>query len=373
MVSLSNHGWTNTRMPFDKLRANGGSFTSNNMQKIEVEELLNTARQRTGLSDFGPPDFMEGLTVLADGVNQEAQISDAGWAHVRERWLNLLINRLWFAQDMAQHPEILDEDLGAPTVIASLPRTGSTKLHRMLAATGDFQNLFMWSTHKFARIPGMEDGGRAQRIQQTRDYEKWLYETSPALVTGHPLYTDEAEEDQFLVECTFRHPLLFGMFQSFQYAQWIMQADMQPTFDSYLKQLKYLQWQSPSRRGKPWLVKTPNHMGNEEFLTRVFNQPKFIVTHRDPLKAVPSVTNTAMVMRKLFSDYDSSAELGAGCLELFSNCANVHMKWRDRHPEIEVLDLAFREITQDGISAVRKVYGFLGMELSARAIKSVAD
>jgi hypothetical protein len=337
------------------------------LQRFDVQKLLATATARTGLADFGPDDFLEGLTVLVDGINDEAKIRPDRWTFVHERLQRLLINRLWFAKDLSEHPEILVQNEGSPVIMASLPRTGSTKLHRMLASTGDFQTLTLWKAHMFARIPGLEDGGKARRIQETEDYEKWIYQTSPAILTGHPLFTHEAEEDQWLTECTFRHPLVFGMFDSMRYAQWLFAADMRPTFEYFLKQIRYLQWQSRLTRPKPWLLKTPNHLGNEASLTKNFNAPRFIVTHRDPVKCIPSITSTVMAMRRLYSDRDSSTAMGAGALQLFADAANTHMAWRDENPDVPVLDLSFDDINRNGIAVARKVYEFCGMDFSASA------
>ena len=104
------------------------------MNRLDVDELLTTARQRTGLADFGPPDFMEGLRALVTGVSTEAAIRPDCWSHLSERILRLLLNRLWCAKDIADHPEILREQAKSPVIIVSLPRTGSTKLHRMVGA-----------------------------------------------------------------------------------------------------------------------------------------------------------------------------------------------------------------------------------------------
>lgn len=335
------------------------------MKLFSVDELLARARRETGLDDFGPDDFLEPLGVLVAGLNEEAQISDARRPMLEARLLRLLKNRLYFARDLAAHPEIRDIDLGSPVVIGSLPRAGSTKLHRMLAAGGDFQYLTLWKVHHFARIPDAADGGVAERIADTRAYEKWVYETSPAMLSGHPQFTDEAEEDQFLMEPTFRHPMVFGMFNSMRYMQWLMQADLRPTFDYYLLQLRYLQWQFGDHR--PWLVKTPNHLGSEALLSGIYRQPRFVIPHRDPVQCVPSVTTMTMAYRKLYSDADSSAQLAAGVMGLFQQVTQVHLDWRDANPQAPVLDLAFREITEDGLSAARRVYDFLGMELSTRA------
>lgn len=335
------------------------------MKLFSVDELLATAGRETGLADFGPDDFLEPLGVLVAGLNEEAQISETRRPMLEARLLRLLKNRLYMAKDLTAHPEIRDIDLGSPVIIGSLPRSGSTKLHRMLAAGGDFQYLTLWKVHHFSRIPDAVDGGVEQRIADTRQYEKWVYETSPAMLSGHPQFTDEAEEDQFLMEATFRHPIVFGMFASLRYAQWIMQADMRPTFDYYLLQLRYQQWQFGG--GRPWLVKTPNHLGSEALLSSIYRQPRFIFPHRDPVQCIPSVTAMTMAYRRLYSDYDSSAQLAAGAMGLFQQVTQIHMDWRETNPQAPVLDLAFREITEDGIAAARRVYDFLGMELSPRA------
>jgi Sulfotransferase family len=343
------------------------------MHALSVDELLRTAQERTGLSDFGPADFREGLAVIVDGINGEAQIRESAWPNLRERFLRLLMNRLWFAKDVSEYPEILNEDLGAPVVIAALPRTGSTKLHRMLGAAGGFKTTPFWMVNMFARIPGLPDGGRERRIAETRAYEKWMYQVSPDNLTGHPMFTEEPEEDQWTMEYSFRHSLLFGMFHSLKYAGWISQADLRPTFDYFRMQLKYLQWQMPPAPDKPWLLKTPNHLGDEPALTRILGKPRWIVTHRDPMLCVPSVIHTAMASRRIHSDYDSSATLRAGILDVFSGCARRHLAWRDSHPEVEILDLAFRDITLDGIGTARRVYAFLGLPFTPEAERGVRE
>ena len=336
------------------------------MTTLNVDELLETARQRTSLTDFGPADFMEGLVVLVSGINAEVKVAPDRAKDLRERFVRLLMNRLWFAKDLKDHPEILDQDVGSPIVITSLPRTASTKLHRMLGASGDFQVAPMWQTHMFARIPGLDDGGRARRIQETRVYEKWMYEVSPALITGHPMFTDEPEEDKDLGEFTFRHTTLLGMFGSLAYAGWVMQADMAPMYDYLLMQLQYLQWQTGGA-GKPWLLKTPCHFGNEAHLCRIFDQPRFIVTHRDPVKCIPSICTASLAARKLYSDDSSSEDLGASVTALFAHSAREHMKWRDENPGLQILDLSFDEINADGLGAARKIYDYFGMQLSEKA------
>ena len=333
------------------------------MKPFDAQELLTTAQKTTGLADCGPPDFLAGLNAFVDALNAQEEIADRRWNALHQRIQRLLINRLWFAKDLAEHPEIADERVDEPVIVVSLPRTGSTKLHRMLGAANDFQTVKFWQVHLPSRIPGLEDGGRTTRIQQTREYEKWLYEVSPETITGHPVFTDEPEEDQLLNEFSFRTTYLAGAFNVPAYSQWLTQADMNPTYDYFRGQIKYHQWQNQLTAAKPWLLKTPNHLGNEVHMTRIFKNPRFVLTHRDPVTAMASVANLVRNSRKMYSDVDSSIGIGPLLIQMFGLMASEHLKWRDANPDVAILDLSFREITENGPDAARKVYDFLGMPL----------
>lgn len=337
---------------------------------MDASELLQAATARTGLDDFGPDDFRDGFFILVDAINREADIRPRCQAKLQEKFLNLLTQRLWFARDLKAHPDIARERIRAPLIILSLPRTGSTKLHRILGATGDFQTLDFWQTMKFARVPGAPEGGTSQRIAETKDYEAWMYEQSPAMLTGHPLHAEEPEEECYLMEATYRHPTIFGHYDVPSFAAWIAQADLQPAYDYLVSVIKYLQWQNGSP-SKPWLFKDPNHLGQEDYLTAAYENPRFIVTHRDPVKCVPSVTSTVMASRGIWSDLDNRHLFASKMLGHLSSAAERHMEWRARNPHIEVLDLAFGDVVKDGQSTARKIYEFAGLEWTPRAMAAI--
>ncbi|MEJ7935460.1 sulfotransferase [Sphingobium sp. AN558] len=336
------------------------------MTGLNAETLLQMARERTGLSDFGPDDFREGLEMLVRGVNADVVVRPDRVDALHENILRLLINRLWFQKDLADHPEILDEVIDAPIIITSLPRTGSTKLHRLLGASGDFQLVEYWKGHMFARIPGATDGGRERRIAETRAYEKWLYEVSPDMITGHPVFTDEAEEEMQLLEYSFRTTGC-GVFGSASYFEWILSADPAPAYDYMKIQLQYLQWQNPENRHKPWLLKTPIHFGQESQLNRIFDHPRFIVTHRDPVKCVPSVAGINHNWNVLYADIEPDLTAGNGMTNYLGKSADDHLTWRDDHPPKPIVDIAFSDITSKDDEVVRRIYEAFGLPLTDRS------
>lgn len=345
------------------------------MKNFDVKQLLDTATQRTGLSDFGPEDFREGLEALVEGINAQQSIRDDRWNDTFEYLVRVLNNRLWFARDLKDHPEILDQELLPPVVILPMPRTGSTKLQRLLGASDSFQSLLYWRMHMFARIPGLENGGKAERIRETEKFEKWIYEVCPDFIKGHPVFALEPEEEQILNEFTFRTHRLPALFYAPKYADWYGDADKEPTYSYMLQQLKYLQWQFYRNDPKPWLLKSPTNFGYEEQLIKNFGRKtKLICPHRDPVNCIISITRTSEYSRDLFTNVDNKAlanEFATYILDMFAASAKRNIEWRANNPDVEVLDLSYREINDDAIGVLHKVYDFLDIELTPQIENSV--
>ena len=47
------------------------------------------------------------------------------------------------------------------------------------------------------------------------------------------------------------------------------------------------------------------------------------------------------------------------------------MQWRDANPNVEILDLRFRDVTTDGVNTVRRVYDFLGLPFTSAAEQGI--
>ena len=120
-----------------------------------VPDLLATAREATGLSDFGDMQFLAGLENVVAGFNNEAQLTAIGEQMAFGGLLNFLINRLRYIRDIKDHPEILEEDIVKPIIILGLPRTGTTKLQRILSADPQSQPMTYWRMMNPAPLPSI--------------------------------------------------------------------------------------------------------------------------------------------------------------------------------------------------------------------------
>ena len=347
------------------------------MRPFDPGVLLRTAEASTGLSDFGPEDFREGLDVLVRSINAHESVTDIRWDDAFEFLLRLLKNRLWFALDLKEHPEILDQKLLPPVAILPLPRTGSTKLQRMLDASQSFQPLLYWRMFMFARKPGSQNGGAAERLQETRDYEKWLYTVCPDYIKGHPIFAEEPDEEQILNRFTFRAPILTTMFYAPEAARWVGQSDLAPSYRYLLMQLKYLQWQFHRDDVKPWLLKSPTNVGNEGYLLDQFGRKlKVICPHRDPVNIVCSIVRTSEYTSSVYSDLlkknkGLAHEKARRMMTMLALAAEKHIRWRDQNPDIEILDLSYEDINERSVDVLRKVYAYLDLELTPKIEESV--
>ena len=347
------------------------------MKIFQTQELLTTARERTGLSNFGDPAFLENLEMVIGSVNAGGAISDRRWNNAYEYFVRLLVNRLWFEKDLTENPEILNQELLPPVAIISLPRTGSTKTQRLLGESDAFQNLLWWHMHMFAQIPGAPNGGRAERLRITKEFEAWCDEASPNLKYGHARYAEKPEEEQILQEFMFA-PTLAVQFSGSDYTpEQLMNTKAQPIYDYMAKQLKYLQWQFHKGQTKPWLLKAPGNMSLEKELVNTFGRKmKVITTHRDPLNIANSIAKLGESFRTLFSDHqdkESLQKLAKNMLLGFSYAINQHMAWRDENPDIEILDIGFKDIHNNTSDVLERVYEFLDIKLTDDIRKRVAS
>src|SRR5215469_184277 len=102
------------------------------IRPLEMESLMEVARRRTGLSNFGDTTFHEPLRRLLDSCKNEARLNSIGRLVCTEDILQLLCNRLEIQRDAKKWPGMASQPIAAPVFITGLPRSGTTLLHNLL-------------------------------------------------------------------------------------------------------------------------------------------------------------------------------------------------------------------------------------------------
>jgi hypothetical protein len=343
--------------------------------RLDLGTMMDEARQATGLTDFGGESFEGPMTRYLDGVAREVPFKSGGLDAFRASMLNHLVNRLRIEEDLRRHPEILEEDVSAPIVVVGLPRTGTTKLQRMLSAAPDVQKLYLWRLLNPAPFPGTAAGEPDPRIAVVQGGKGVGSETMEAtdFTAGHEMTAMQVDEDAFLFDCTLDQSIIgvHAHAPHFTDDEW---ASGTPERESDLegyryvrKVLQYLQWQDGGRRGRPWILKTIPHLAHLDALLDCYPDATVVQTHRDPHVVVPSIAKVMYNLYSLSTDVDKKF-VGEGMLRWCSNLAERGLDARDRLQLDEpILDVRYEDVRTDAMSIIREVYRRAGRELTPEA------
>lgn len=324
------------------------------------------ARALANAKDFGNPQFLRGLEMLLDSMAGEAALTEAGWAAQRQRLTGLLVNRLRIERALAEHPDILEEPIDSPLVIAGLPRTGSTLTHRLLASDPAHTAMRWWEGRHPAMLPGERRGEPTERRALGRAEVEAVVAASPEALNIHPWDFDGADEEILLLEHSLHSSVPEAYMHLPSYSRWVESQDHVPVYRDLRAMLQYLQWQSPERQGKRWVLKSPHHLGYLEALLEVFPDAIIVQTHRDPLHTVPSYCSMCASLAAPLTRKPDARAIGAHWAAKLSRNLRAGMAAAASHPE-RFVDLYFRRMVEDPIAEMARLYEAIGVRFGAHA------
>ncbi len=333
---------------------------------FDPRRLLDEARAATdSLSDFGDASFRPALQMLCRSLEQEARLSETGRQILRLKILGQLVNRLRVEDYFQRYPEIAAESIAPPLVIVGLPRTGTTKLHRLLSCDPHFHWMAWWESIYPVPFPGETLERPEARIAQARADVKMMTTAMPKLMAIHPMDADAADEEVMLMEHSF-----LSAFNAYadvpSYMKWLDQQDQRPSYRYLQRMLQFLQWQK-RRRGITagrWVLKAPHHLLRMDILLELFPGVHVVQTHRDPLHSIPSIASFIHTLWCIYSDHADPVAAGRSWSELMQRALRHTMSVRGRAPS-QFLDVRFEDTVKRPMEVVRQVYAFLGASLDA--------
>lgn len=327
---------------------------------LSVDDLMARSRALTGV-DIVDGEVFEPLTVLHRALNEEACLDDEGARAYERKFIRLLSNRLRMKRDFLEHPEIAEQEIAGPLVVMGVARSGTTKLQKVLAASGDFNFLTFWQNFNWASVSGAPNEDVVSRIAEAEDFCRWYDERSPETKLGHHFQALEPEEEGPLSEGCFVAPSFIGYAEMPSYAAWLGTRSRSIFFAFLRDVLKYLQWQGLATPGKPWLLKSPNYNGLEPLIREIFPDARFVVANRSPLQTLASMCKLVRCFRTAYgtSDVDDALIVEGNYRSMEAHLAN-----RAAHPEIPILDLRFKDIVGALPATLERVYAHAGMTLT---------
>jgi hypothetical protein len=330
-----------------------------------ADRLLADAGAQTGLSDFGPGDFRSGLEVLLESLARDVDLNqdaaDAVIGDIRRRLVNRLEVETWYHD----HPEVEALEVRGPVDINGLPRTGTTALANMLSLDPQFRSLRGWEQAQPCPPPTLHHEAEDPR----RVEEGKRNDALPAELKAMHLYDlDATMEDSELLGMAF-HAQQFTL-PVYGYHSWWRKTDMTAAFDYHRRVVKLLQSRRPPDL---WLFKAPHHNFHLEAFLLAYPDACFVMTHRDPAKAIPSWTSLVSAIFPAARGERDLHQLGREVSEHLRVGAEQAIEARARLGEDRFLDVHHRQMIADPMGTVRGIYDFLQLELTPSVEQAIAN
>jgi len=275
---------------------------------FDLDGILDEARQRTHLDDFGDDEFLGPLRFLLDAYEQEAELTFIGRMSMREDAVSMLVARLHICADRQRFPEIADADLQEPLFITGLPRSGTTFLHTLLAADPRWRAPAGWEVMYPSPPPGARADPADRRCLRADRRMKKLYWLTPGFAAIHELDAQLPQECIAITGATFISDMFPTMCHVPSYQRWLDKADQVPAYRYHRRFLQHLQG---GAGGLHWLLKAPAHLFGLRALLEVYPDARIVFLHREPREVLPSLANLTQVLRGAFSDRHAPAATGA--------------------------------------------------------------
>lgn len=339
---------------------------------LEPELLIRAAREATGLSDFGEEELQEPLEVLCRALREEAELTLLGLVMIRAELQRLLQNRLRIQARFNTEPAILERRVEAPVFVTGLGRSGTTFVHELLWRDPANRVPLLYELLYPVAPPDADPDAPDPRVEASHREITLMDEVIPAFTAMHENGGALPNECIFIFAHLFQSDLWLGEYRIPSYAAWKMRAAGEPLYRWHRRFLQLLQ---PGDVREHWILKAPSHFSSLPELFSVYPDAQVIVTHRDPLRVLGSLSNLmATLMSMRTRDVDR-----AGCVQMqaagFPLMLERHMEQRAQGliPEERITDLRYTELVADPVGTVSELYEQLGRDLSVEARRALED
>jgi hypothetical protein len=328
-----------------------------------VEDLHAAASELTGLTDFGPDDYTDGLAVLLSSYEQDADLTPRGRTVMRAMVRGALTARLFSEAGWRAHPEYAQVAIDRPLFVTGLPRTGTTALHRLLAADPAHQGLEMWLAEVPQPRPPRETWAANPVFQYIQAGHERHHAAHPEFMAVHYTAAGEVEECWQLLRQSMRSVSWECLAHLPSYSAWLRRQDWTGAYERHRRNLQLIGLGD----GRRWVLKNPSHLFALDALLAVYPDALIVQTHRAPGTAIASVCSLAAQASAGWSTTFTGAVIGRDQLELWASGLERFRAERARHDPARFFDVAAEDLAADPVGTVEAVYAHFGLPFGAAA------
>ena len=327
----------------------------------KADELIAAAIQATGgLDDFGDEQsFLPGLKQLLLALDMDKpNFTEQGYQFAYQMLVGNLVSRLLTQEGWKQRPDCLNNQITKPLVILGIPRTGTTALHKLLSVDAQFQGLECWLTQFPMPRPPLEDWPANTWYQASVAGLDAMFALVPEIRKAHDIKN--------ILKQDFCSNMFGSTLPVPSYDDWWSEQSEAPSYRRYVKVMQLIGANSPDKK---WLLKNPGHLANVDLLLEIFPDACIVQTHRNPVKAIPSVCSTIRYGRMLIEGENVRPDvLGERELNYWSKAACHADEIRKSAPQ-QFFDVTQADLNRDPLAVIESIYDYFGLELTSDTIE----
>lgn len=322
---------------------------------MKADDIIDKARNRTGIDDFDSDSFREGLDIAARAVDAHPDRTGEGKAFLEELYVGNLAKRLRVADWARRHPAIAKAPISRPVIVMGMPRTGTTLVSYLLSADRKRRSLLNWEVDEPVPPPMTETL-----------YDNPFIDAKRRVNEGNPYHYEEPDgptECAFVNAHDFKSLFVESMSVSTEYAKWILETDLQSSYDYHKLFLQVLQSQAPGT----WNLKMPSHTLGVENLLATYPDARVIWCHRDPFRVTGSLLGLIRSSQALSLAKPDYKHLVSTYPYQLHEHVRRPMAAQDRRETDPFFHLFYSDMVRDPINQMRKLFAWLGDELTGEA------
>jgi hypothetical protein len=318
------------------------------------------AVEHAGRSDEDVADFRERLTRLIAAAAQEADLNPLGRAMAWGQLSRVVKNRLAFGALWLERPELLETPLAPPIIIIGHMRSGTTRIHTLLAADPAFSHTrYCDAYHPVPARLGMNRVKAALELAMLGALNPWMQSI-------HPMAASGVEEELAWLSAALHHSIYESQWHIPAYSAWSEARDPAPIYREFARILRT----DAASRGvadKPRVLKVPAFAEDLTALLLLFPDARLVIADRAHDAVLRSAVSLAANQMAIQSD---SCDL-----------ARIEARWRHKIALREarmtealadwqgpIARLTFEDLNADWEGAIARCYADLGITLTGPAL-----
>jgi len=339
------------------------AYYDKNPVELSETAVLDEARRRTGLSDFGRDDFRERLRLLLSEWNGDSELTNLHRSTLWSYLTRYAANRLLIQEALRRNPSIHEEKVDRPIIVAGLPRSGTTHLVNLLAADPRLRSLPLWESYEPLPMPHEEQTIDGVDPRYRRCAEAWeqMQAAMPVLAAMHPMNPDHVHEDLELMGPDFASYNFEWVSVSPRWRDHYYATDQVPHYEYLKTALKILQTVKGPKR---WVLKCPQHLEQLPLLRKTFPDAILAITHRDPVAVIQSAVTMIAYFQRMSRtriDPEGLIRYWSDRIEhLLRACVRDRAVW----PQSQSVDVYFKEFMADDFAMAERILTMAGLPLN---------